>query len=54
MKLRFEHHKKIITVLECLDSDILRKGSAYFSGGTLLALDFEEYRWSNDVYFIVN
>ncbi|MCC5609248.1 hypothetical protein LC612_21310 [Nostoc sp. CHAB 5834] len=53
---RFEHHHnhKILTVLECLDSDILRKGSAYFGGGTLLAFEFEEYRWSQDVDFIAS
>ncbi|MEH2182937.1 hypothetical protein [Nostoc sp.] len=43
MTFRFEHRNQILTVLECLDSDILRKGSAYFGGGTLLTLDFEEY-----------
>ncbi|MEH2351321.1 MAG: nucleotidyl transferase AbiEii/AbiGii toxin family protein [Nostoc sp.] len=52
MNSRFEHHNKILTVLESLDSDILRKGSAYFGGGTLLAFEFEEYRWSKDVDFI--
>ncbi|MEH2279783.1 MAG: hypothetical protein V7K90_00345 [Nostoc sp.] len=25
MTFRFEHHKKILTVLQCLDSDILEK-----------------------------
>ncbi|MEH2239277.1 nucleotidyl transferase AbiEii/AbiGii toxin family protein [Nostoc sp.] len=54
MTSRFEHHNKILTVLECLDSDILRKGSAYFGGGTLLAFEFEEYRWSQDVDFIAS
>ncbi|WP_230967359.1 nucleotidyl transferase AbiEii/AbiGii toxin family protein [Nostoc commune] len=49
---RFEHHNKIITVLECLDSDILKKGSAYFCGGTLLAFEFEEYCWSKNIDFI--
>lgn len=33
---------------------MLTKGSAYFGGGTLLALDFEEYRWSKDVDFIAS
>ncbi|MEH2076597.1 MAG: hypothetical protein V7K57_19725 [Nostoc sp.] len=44
MTSRFEHHNKILTVIECLDIDILRKGSAYFGGGTLVAFEFEEYR----------
>ncbi|QMS87158.1 nucleotidyl transferase AbiEii/AbiGii toxin family protein [Nostoc edaphicum CCNP1411] len=54
MTFRFEHHNQILTVLESLDSDILRKGSAYFGGGTLLAFEFEEYRWSKDVDFIAS
>jgi|GEM_PF-2359130 hypothetical protein len=51
MTFRLEHHNQILTVLECLDSDILNKGSAYFCGGTLLAFEFEEYRWSKDIDF---
>ena len=54
MTFRLEHHNQILTVLECLDSDILRKGSAYFGGGTLLAFEFDEYRWSKDVDFIAS
>ncbi|MCC5622620.1 nucleotidyl transferase AbiEii/AbiGii toxin family protein [Nostoc sp. CHAB 5715] len=60
MTFRLEHHNQILTILECFDSDILRKGSAYFGfaqynyfgGGTLLALELKEYRWSKDVDFI--
>ncbi len=52
MTFRFAHHNKILTILESLNSDVLRKSSAYFGGGTLIALDFEEYRWSKDVDFI--
>jgi hypothetical protein len=52
MTFRLEHHNKILTILESLDSDVLKEGSAYFGGGTLLALDFQEYRWSKDVDFI--
>lgn len=54
MTFRLEHHNKILTILECLDSEVLKEGSAYFGGGTLLALDFEEYRWSKDVDFIAS
>jgi len=54
MTSRFEYHNKILTVLESLDSDILRKGFAYFGGGTLLAFEFEEYRWSKDIDFIAS
>lgn len=49
MTFRIDLHNKILTILECLDSEVLNKGSAYFGGGTLLALDFAEYRWSKDV-----
>lgn len=52
MTFRLEHHNKILTVLESLDPEVFREGSAYFGGGTLLALDFGEYRWSKDVDFI--
>lgn len=54
MTFKLEHHNKIVTVLECLDSDIVTKGSAYFGDGTLLTLDFEEYRRSKDVDFIAS
>jgi Nucleotidyl transferase AbiEii toxin, Type IV TA system len=52
MSFQFAHHNKILTVLESLNADVLKKGSAYFGGGTLIALDFEEYRWSKDIDFI--
>ena len=52
MTFELDHHNKILTILNSLDDEILKKGSAYFGGGTLLALDFEEYRWSKDIDFI--
>ena len=52
MTFSLEHHNKILTILECLDSEVLKEGFAYFGGGTLLAFDFEEYRWSKDIDFI--
>ena len=52
MTFKLDHHNKILTILESLNSDVLKEGSAYFGGGTLLALDFGEYRWSKDVDFI--
>ncbi|BAY17115.1 hypothetical protein NIES21_29490 [Anabaenopsis circularis NIES-21] len=52
MKFRLDHHNKILMILESLNPDVLKKGSAYFGGGTLFALDFEEYRWSKDIDFI--
>lgn len=52
MTFRLDHHNKILTILESLDSDLLEKSFAYFGGGTLIALDFGEYRQSKDVDFI--
>lgn len=52
MNFKLKHHNKILTILESLDREVLKKGSAYFGGGTLLALDFGEYRWRKDVDFI--
>lgn len=49
MTFKLAHHNKILTVLESLDPEVLKKGSAYFGGGTLLTLDFGEYRWSSDI-----
>jgi Nucleotidyl transferase AbiEii toxin, Type IV TA system len=49
---KIEHHNKILKILNSLDSEILMRGSAYFGGGTLLSLDFGEYRWSKDMDFI--
>lgn len=54
MTFRLNHHNNILTILECLDCEVLKKGSAYFGGGTLLAFDFEEYRSSKDVDFIAS
>ncbi len=52
MTFKLAHHNKILTILNSLDDEILKKGSAYFGGGTLLALDLDEYRWSKDIDFI--
>lgn len=52
MTFKSVHHNTILTVLESLDSDVLREGFAYFGGGTLITPDFGEYRWSKDVDFI--
>lgn len=52
MTFRLDHHNKILTILESLDPEVLKKGSAYLGGGTLLALDWGEYRWSKDIDFI--
>jgi hypothetical protein len=52
MHFKLDHHNKILTILESFNRDLLNESFAYFGGGTLLTLDFEEYRWSKDVDFI--
>lgn len=52
MTFKLEHHNKILAILDSFNPEVLKQGSAYFGGGTLLALDFEEYRWSKDIDFI--
>ncbi len=52
MTFNVDHHNKILTILKSLDSNVLRDSNAYFGGGTLLALEFGEYRWSKDIDFI--
>lgn len=54
MQFRLECHNQIFKILQCLNSEILKNGSAYFGGGTILALDFEEYRSSVDIDFIAS
>jgi len=52
MTFQLDHHNKILTILDSLDSNLLEESQAYFGGGTLLTLDFGEYRWSKDIDFI--
>lgn len=52
MTFRFDFHHKILTVLETLNPEVLMNASAYFGRGSLIALDFGEYRWSKDIDFI--
>jgi hypothetical protein len=52
MRFKLDHHNKISTILESFNRDLLNESFAYFGGGTLITLDFEEYRWSKDVDFI--
>jgi len=46
------YHQKILTILNCLRSDFFMEISAYFGGGTLLTLLYDEYRLSKDIKFI--
>ncbi|MEM6612013.1 MAG: nucleotidyl transferase AbiEii/AbiGii toxin family protein [Cyanobacteria bacterium P01_C01_bin.72] len=52
MNFRLPHHNKIAVILQSLDSRLLAKSFAYFGGGTLITLEFDEYRWSKDIDFI--
>jgi Nucleotidyl transferase AbiEii toxin, Type IV TA system len=52
MIFRFDFHQKILTVLESLNPELLANTYTYFGGGTLITLDFGEYRWSKDIDFI--
>ncbi len=52
MTFKLDHHNKILTVLQSLDASLLKESFAYLGGGTLIALDFGEYRWSKDADFI--
>jgi hypothetical protein len=52
MEFQVSHYQRIYRVLENLNHEFLSECHAYFSGGTLLALDLGEYRTSNDIDFI--
>lgn len=52
MNFRLDHHNKILTILQSFNTELLNQSLAYFGGGTLISLDFEEYRWSKDIDFI--
>jgi hypothetical protein len=52
MCFRLDHHNKILTILESFNQKLLKESFAYFGGGSLIALDHEEYRWSKDIDFI--
>jgi Nucleotidyl transferase AbiEii toxin, Type IV TA system len=52
MNFQIGHHQLIYRVLNHLNREFLSECRAYFGGGTLLALDMDEYRTSNDVDFI--
>lgn len=52
MNFRLVHHHNILTILQSLNSKGLESGSAYFGGGSVLALDFYEYRLSQNIDFI--
>ena len=48
------HHRRIATVLQALDADVLLASGCLFGGGTAMALRFGEYRESVDIDFLVS
>ncbi|MUG94197.1 nucleotidyl transferase AbiEii/AbiGii toxin family protein [Scytonema sp. UIC 10036] len=48
-----EHHNKILKILNAFNPEVLKKASAHFAGGTLLALEYDEYRLSKDIDFLI-
>ena len=48
------HHRRIATVLEALDAEVLAANDCFFGGGTAMALRYGEYRESLDIDFLVS
>jgi hypothetical protein len=48
------HHRRIATVLEALDAEVLAASDCLFGGGTAMALRYGEYRESVDMDFLVS
>ena len=49
---RREQHRKVLSLLHALDSEILSRCRFFFGGGTRIVLDLGEYRESHDVDFL--
>lgn len=49
-----EHHQKIDTILQSLDSETLYKNGCLFGGGTAISLKYGEFRESVGMDFIVS
>jgi hypothetical protein len=48
------HHRRIASVLEALDAELLAANACLFGGGTAMALRYGEYRESADIYLLVS
>jgi hypothetical protein len=48
------HHRRIASVLEALDAELLAANACLFGGGTAMALRYGEYRESVDIDFLVS
>jgi Nucleotidyl transferase AbiEii toxin, Type IV TA system len=49
---RLDFHQHIVAILQQLNAPFLAECGVYFGGGTLLALQYEEYRLSQDIDFL--
>ena len=49
-----EHHIKIMSILQALDSECLVSNRCYFGGGTAIVLSHREYRESLDLDFLIS
>jgi hypothetical protein len=49
-----EHHRRVATVLEALNADLLASNACLFGGGTAMALRHGEYRESVDIDFLTS
>lgn len=52
MTFKFNYHNKILEILQSFNREMLVNSYAYFGDGSLIALNFGEYRWSKDIDFI--
>ena len=51
---RRDHHVRIASILQMLDSEKLYSNSCFFGGGTAIVLRRDEYRESIDIDFLVS
>ncbi|WP_374029955.1 nucleotidyl transferase AbiEii/AbiGii toxin family protein [Bdellovibrio bacteriovorus] len=49
-----EHHKRIASILQALNADLLDQHQCLFGGGTAIVLARDEYRESVDIDFLVS
>jgi predicted nucleotidyltransferase component of viral defense system len=52
MQFKLEHHNQILRIINSLNYQIFQENEAFFGGGTLIPLLYNEYRQSNDIDFI--
>jgi Nucleotidyl transferase AbiEii toxin, Type IV TA system len=52
MTFRYPLHNQILRVLQSLDRDFLQSCETYFGGGTMLVMEYGEYRLSRDIDFL--